>query len=57
MCHYTTLLESPQGGKIGIVLNVNWMEPKTDSDADKAAAKRALQQDLGWFAEPLYLGE
>lgn len=54
---YNEKFRAGQGGKVGIVLNVNWMEPRNDSDADRAAARRALEQDLGWFAAPLYTGD
>ena len=37
--------------------NVGWQEPKTDSQADKDAAERALQFDMGWFANPTKYGD
>jgi hypothetical protein len=34
------------------------MEPRDPSNPnDVAAAARALEQDLGWFAAPLYFGD
>lgn len=30
------------------------MEPASPSEADAAAARRALAHDLGWFADPLF---
>ena len=46
-----------QGGRIGIANNCDWREPLTDSPADKAAAQRALEFFLGWFADPIYFGD
>ncbi len=43
-----------QGGRIGITNNSDWREPLTDSPEDKAAAERALQFYLGWFADPVF---
>lgn len=46
-----------QGGLIGISNNCDWREPLTDSAEDRAAAQRALEFFLGWFADPIYLGD
>ncbi len=46
-----------QAGVIGITNNCDWREPRTDSEADRAAADRALEFYLGWFADPIYRGE
>ncbi|KAI9016193.1 glycoside hydrolase superfamily [Hyaloraphidium curvatum] len=43
--------------KIGIVLDGQWVEPLTDSAADKEAARRAMVFDVGWFAHPLFRGD
>lgn len=43
-----------QGGKISMALNMDWSEPLTDSQEDKAAAQRRRDFDLGWFADPIY---
>lgn len=40
---------------ISITLNSDWKEPKTSSAQDKAAAERAQQFMLGWFAHPIYV--
>lgn len=45
-----------QGGTIGITNNCDWREPLTDDPLDKAAAERALEFFLAWFADPIYLG-
>lgn len=46
-----------QGGQIGITNNCDWREPLTDAPENKAAAQRALEFFLGWFADPIYLGD
>ncbi|MEM7654609.1 MAG: GH1 family beta-glucosidase [Bacteroidota bacterium] len=45
------------GGVIGITNNGDWREPMTDRPADQAAAERALEFFLAWFADPVYFGE
>ncbi len=46
-----------QHGVIGMANNCDWREPRTDSARDRAAAERALEFYLGWFADPLYTGD
>jgi beta-glucosidase len=46
-----------QHGKIGATFNVDWMEPYTDSAEDVAAAQRRLEFFLGWYADPVFLGD
>ncbi|MEO1652278.1 MAG: GH1 family beta-glucosidase [Bacteroidota bacterium] len=45
------------GGKIGITNNCDWREPLTDAPEDVAAAERALQFFLAWYADPIYKGD
>lgn len=54
---YREQFQETQGGLIGISNNCDWREPLTDTDADRAAAQRALEFFLGWFADPIYLGD
>lgn len=54
---YNRRYRAVQGGRVGVVLNCCWMEPMTKGDADVAAARRALDQELGWFAGPLFKGD
>ncbi|RMG59499.1 MAG: beta-glucosidase [Bacteroidetes bacterium] len=54
---YRTQFQARQGGRIGITNNADWREPLTDSAEDKAAAERALEFFLGWFADPVYRGD
>jgi len=46
-----------QQGIIGMSNNCDWREPLTDSEDDKNAAERALLFFVGWFADPIYLGD
>jgi beta-glucosidase len=43
-----------QKGVIGITNNCDWREPLTDAEEDMAAAERANQFFLGWFADPIF---
>ena len=54
---YREYFQPRQGGRIGITNNCDWREPLSDSDLDKAAAQRAVEFFLGWFADPIYLGD
>lgn len=45
-----------QGGMIGITNNCDWREPMSETARDRAAAERALEFFLGWFADPIYRG-
>jgi beta-glucosidase len=46
-----------QRGMIGITNNCDWREPRSDSPEDKAAAQRAMEFFLGWFADPVFKGD
>lgn len=54
---YRRQYQPAQGGKIGITNNCDWREPLTSSPADQAAAERALEFFLAWFADPVYKGD
>ncbi len=54
---YRTKYQKEQGGIIGISNNCDWREPLTNSPEDRASAQRALEFFLGWFADPIYLGD
>ncbi|VVA21759.1 PREDICTED: beta-glucosidase [Prunus dulcis] len=53
---YREKFQRKQGGQIGISLVGQYVEPYSDSAEDKAAAKRILDFELGWFVEPLVYG-
>lgn len=46
-----------QQGVIGITNNCDWREPRSASADDMAAARRAVDFFLGWFADPVYKGD
>ena len=54
---YRKKFQTTQKGKIGITNNCDWREPLTDSIEDKAAAQRAVEFFLAWFADPIYFGK
>lgn len=55
---YHEEFQAQQGGFIGATLNVDWAEPLDASSAeDVAAAQRSRDFQLGWFADPIYLGD
>eukprot|EP00438_Fugacium_kawagutii_P017399 Skav229238 [mRNA] locus=scaffold2154:86123:89794:+ [translate_table: standard] len=51
---YRRKYQSQQKGQIGITNNLDWREPKTDSNSDIAAAERCVLFQLGWFSEPIF---
>jgi beta-glucosidase len=55
---YATEFQPSQNGIISIVLNGHFYEPwDADSVIHKAAAQRRLEFYIGWFADPIFLGE
>ncbi len=55
---YRERYQSTQGGKIGIVLNLDFAEPaNSDLLADIIAANRMNEFTLGWFGDPIFLGK
>lgn len=53
---YRDQFKSQQHGEIGITLNGDWAMPYDNSPENVAAAQRALDFAIGWFADPVYLG-
>lgn len=54
---YATEFRESQGGTISIVLNGHFYRPFSDSAADRDAAQRRLEFYIGWFGDPLFLGQ
>ncbi len=54
---YRDRFQPRQQGMIGMTNNCDWREPLTRDRDDAAAAERAVEFFLGWFADPLYRGE
>uniref|UniRef100_A0A8C5SSN2 Lactase n=1 Tax=Laticauda laticaudata TaxID=8630 RepID=A0A8C5SSN2_LATLA len=53
---YNMQYRPQQQGKVGIVLNSDWAEPRNPgSPQDLKAAERYLQFMLGWFAHPIFI--
>ncbi|NWX39572.1 LPH hydrolase, partial [Steatornis caripensis] len=53
---YNDKYRSQQQGKVGLVLNSDWAEPKTPTNSeDVRASERYLQFMLGWFAHPIFV--
>lgn len=46
-----------QKGKVGIALNIEYLEPLTEAPEDVNAANYGLEKNLGWFADPLFFGK
>ena len=45
-----------QGGKVGITLNMNWAEPRDDTDdEDLAASDTFLNFEIGWYAHAIFV--
>lgn len=54
---YRSEFQPLQNGRIGITLNSDWGEPADASENAKAAAKRYMEFNLGWFADPVQKGD
>ncbi|HEX9652343.1 MAG TPA: GH1 family beta-glucosidase [bacterium] len=54
---YRSHFQPHQKGSIALSCNCDWREARTDSDADRHAAQRAVEFLLGWFADPIYKGD
>lgn len=55
---YEAEFRTSQRGEVSIVLNGHFYEPHdASSEVDKAAAQRRLEFYIGWFGDPIFLGQ
>nr|AYK02734.1 beta-glucosidase 4 [Lamium galeobdolon] len=54
---YKKIYKTKQHGSIGITLDSFWYEAATNTSEDIQATQRAIDFNLGWFIEPLIVGE
>lgn len=54
---YDKEFRSAQQGKVSLVVNAQWYEPKTNKEEDIKAADRGMQWFLGWMAHPVFIGD
>ncbi|CAL9096597.1 unnamed protein product [Musa acuminata var. zebrina] len=54
---YRRKYKKTQQGSIGMAFDVMWFEPMTDSPEDIDATQRAMDFQLGWLMDPLFVGE
>ncbi|KAL5160044.1 Vicianin hydrolase [Glycine soja] len=54
---YKNKYQAHQKGQIGVTIVTFFFEPKSNSDADRKAARRALDFMFGWFANPITYGD
>ncbi|KAK9687258.1 Glycosyl hydrolase family 1 [Popillia japonica] len=54
---YNKRYRASQKGRIGIVHNIFWFEPRTNSIKDLQAAEAANEFNFGWFANPIFSKE
>lgn len=53
---YDEEFRSKYNGQVAMVINGEWREPATNGTLDLEAQERALQFSIGWFANPLFVG-
>ncbi|KAM0855157.1 hypothetical protein ACQ4PT_049956 [Festuca glaucescens] len=55
--NYKRNYQAKQGGSIGIVIEMKFYEPLTNTTEDILAAQRAMSFEIHWFLDPLFFGE
>lgn len=54
---YKKSYQAQQGGSIGIVISMHWLEPLRDIPVDRWATERTLSFEVAWFLDPIVYGE
>ncbi|RDX86878.1 hypothetical protein CR513_31718, partial [Mucuna pruriens] len=54
---YKNKYQAHQKGQIGITIVTHFFEPKSNTEADRKAVRRALDFFFGWFAHPVTYGD
>ncbi|KAI3757063.1 hypothetical protein L6452_04596 [Arctium lappa] len=54
---YRRKFKDLQGGEIGLVVDCEWAEALTDNIEDITAAARRIDFQLGWYLDPIFLGD
>ncbi|KAK9687263.1 Glycosyl hydrolase family 1 [Popillia japonica] len=54
---YNKRYKNDQGGRVGIVHDIFWFEPRTNKIGDIKAAEAAKEFNFGWFAKPIFTQE
>ncbi|XP_045811191.1 beta-glucosidase 46-like isoform X2 [Trifolium pratense] len=54
---YRNKYQAEQGGEIGIVVHIDWLEPLSNSTADQLAAERAQSFSMNWILDPIIFGK
>jgi beta-glucosidase/6-phospho-beta-glucosidase/beta-galactosidase len=54
---YRAKYYSQHGGQVAINLNCAWVEAASGVDEDKWASQDALDEEVGWFAAPIFYGD
>ncbi|KAL1512861.1 hypothetical protein ABEB36_002373 [Hypothenemus hampei] len=53
---YEQEFKAKYNGQVGLVINFDWAEPVTKSAQDLEAQRRHIEFALGWWANPIFLG-
>ncbi|XP_059665648.1 beta-glucosidase 42-like isoform X2 [Cornus florida] len=54
---YRNKYKEEQRGQIGLVVDCEWAEAVSDKMEDKLAAARRIDFQLGWYLDPIFLGD
>lgn len=54
---YDKEFRATQNGRITIVVNTQYFDPKTEREADREASNRGMEWYFGWIAHPVFKGD